>query len=321
MTHARYLLILAALGAALLFTACDHDGRRHRQPAAAGNETTAPARPPQADLPSYTIGYMICNSEKETNERFRPFTKYLGERLHARFEMKAIDTTKFLSEVDGLDFTHTNSLLYIILNRFHGVDILAKEVKDSLGSRSQGVIITLKDSPINSIADLKGKTVLFGPTLAPTGFMSQVDLMLQNGIDPDRDLAFYTVPRGSFKHEKVVYGVLFERYDAGALPIADIENMAADNRISLDDFKIIAKAPPIPYCNFGATQRVDDAFARKFKEAVLAITPETTVRYDGEEVKVLKRALVDGYEDATDADFDIVREMAKRTNMPPYQKF
>lgn len=273
------------------------------------------------DLPTYKIGYMICNSENETNARFLPFTTYLGQQLNANFEMEAIDTTNFLKELDTLDFTHTNSLLYIIMNRFHGVEILATEKKDSLGSRSQGVIIARANSDIKKVEDLKGKTMLFGPTLAPTGFMSQVDTLQQHGLDPEKDLAFYTVPKGSFKHEQVIYGVLFEKYDAGAIPISDVENMVADNKIAMEDLRIVAKGEPIPYCNFAVTQKVDPAFAEKFKQAVLAITPETTVEYDGERVKVLKQALADGYEDTKDSDFDIVREMAKRTNMPPYQKF
>jgi phosphonate transport system substrate-binding protein len=78
---------------------------------------------------------------------------------------------------------------------------------------------------------------------------------------------------------------------------------------------------PIPYCNFGVSQRIDDAFAKKFKEVVLGITENDTVEINGETVKVLNKALVDGYVDITDKDFDSVREMAKRTNMPPYQKF
>ncbi len=279
------------------------------------------ARPEKTALPVYQIGYMICNSEKETLQRFLPFSKYLGEKLGVRFETRAIDTINFTREVDSLHFTHTNSLLYIMLHRLHGVDVLAAEKKDSLGHLSQGVIITRRDSPVSSIADLKGHTMLFGPMLAPTGFMAQVDLMLRNGLDPDRDLAFYSIPAGSFKHEKVAYGVLFGKFDAGSLPLSDIENMVADGRLAEDDLKIIARADPIPYCNFGVTQKVDDDFARRFKEAVLAITPADTVDYDGETVRVLKRALVDGFLDIADQDFDSVREMARRTNMPPYQKF
>lgn len=273
------------------------------------------------ELPVYKIGYMICNSEKETLERFIPFSEHLGNLLGVKFETHAIDTINFTKQVDKLDFVHTNSLLYIILNRFHGVDVLTAEKKGSLGFRSQGIILSRKDSGINKVEDLKGKTMIFGPMLAPTGFMAQVDLMQKRGIDPEQDLAFYTIPGGSFKHEKVIYGVMFGKFDAGSIPLDDLEIMAKDDRIDIDDFQIIGSNEPIPYCNFGVTQKIDDTFAKRFKEAVLSITPEDTVRIDGEVIKVLDRALVEGYVDIADADFDIVREMAKRTNMPPYQKY
>jgi phosphonate transport system substrate-binding protein len=278
--------------------------------------------PPSSDtLPTYRIGYMICNSEKETLDRFLPLTKYLGEKLGVKFEAVAIDTNDFMKEVDNLDFTHTNSLLYIMMHRFNGVDILAAEKRGSWGSRSQGVIFALKKSGLQNIADLKGKTMIFGPMLAPTGFMSQIDMLEQNGIDPENDLAFYTIPPGSFKHEKVIYGVMFEKYDAGAIPIFDFEIMAEEGRIDPEDFIILAKAPAIPYCNFGVSQKVDEQLAARFKAAVLALTREDTVEYNGERVSVLARALTDGFEDIQDSDFDIVREMAKRTNMPPFQEF
>ena len=281
----------------------------------------SPAGPSPEKQPSYRIGYMICNSEKETMERFIPFTTFLSQKLGVRFEPVAIDTVDFMKEIDSLDFTHTNSLLYINLQRLHGVEVLAAERKGSLGHLSRGVIVVRQDSGIEKVADLKGKTMVFGPMLAPTGFMSQVDVLQQNGIDPEEDLAFYAIPAGSFKHEKVIYGVLFGKYDAGSLPLDDIETMAADGRIDMADFKIITAGPDIPYCNFGVTQKIDRAFAEHFKKVVLSITEQDTVEINGEVVKVLDRALVQGYRDITDTEFDSVREMAKRTNMPPYQKF
>jgi phosphonate transport system substrate-binding protein len=157
--------------------------------------------------------------------------------------------------------------------------------------------------------------------LAPTGYMTQIDLLLKAGVDPEDDLAFYTIPSGSYKHDKVIYGVLFERYDAGAFPMLDFEKMVREGKIDEDDFTIIAEGEPIPYCNFGVTQRVDDSFAKKFKNVLLSIKRDDTVEIDGEVVRVLDRAFIDGYEDTTDEDFDIVRDMAKRTNMPPYQRY
>ena len=111
------------------------------------------------DLPTYRIGYMICNSEQETLHRFLPFTKYLSEKLGVNFEPVAIDTIKFMKEVDNLDFTHSNSLLYIMMHKFHGVDILAAEKKGSLGFRSQGVILTRRDSGIKKIEDFPSLSI------------------------------------------------------------------------------------------------------------------------------------------------------------------
>jgi phosphonate transport system substrate-binding protein len=273
------------------------------------------------ERPTYKIGYMICNSEKETLHRFIPFSKYLGDKLGVNFETVAIDTINFTKEIDKLDFTHTNSLLYIILNRFNGVEVLAAEKKGSLGFRSQGIILARKDSGLTKISDLKGKSMIFGPMLAPTGFMAQVDIMQKQGVDPEQDLAFYTIPNGSFKHEKVIYGVMFGKYDAGSVPIDDLEIMAADNKVDANDFVIIGRNEPIPYCNFGVTQKIDEGLAKRFQEAVLSVTPEDTVEINGEKIKVLERALADGYVPIKDSDFDVVREMAKRTNMPPYQKY
>ena len=270
---------------------------------------------------TYRIGYMICNSKEETLQRFRPLTAYLSKKMGVNFEAVAIDTIDFAGEVETLDFTHTNSLLYIILNRNYGVDILTAEKSGSLGARSTGAIVALKKKNINSLKDLKGKTMVFGPMLAPTGYLTQLDLMMQGGVDPEKDLAFYTIPPGSFKHEKVIYSVLYEKYDAGAFPMHDFEIMTADGRIDPEDFKIIAESQAIPYCNFGVTQRVDDSFAKKFKKVLLDIKKDDKVEVEGEVVRVFERALIDGYEDVKDKDFDIIRDMARRTNMPPYQKY
>lgn len=270
---------------------------------------------------AYRVGYMVCNSEEETLARFRPLTAFLSKKLGVPLEAVAIDTIDFSREAEKLDFTHTNSLLYIILNRNHGVEVLAAEKAGSLGARSLGAIVALKKSGIKDIRDLKGKTMVFGPMLAPTAYLTQLDLLVRNGIDPENDLAFYSIPPGSFKHEKVIYSVLFGKFDAGAFPMLDFERMSQDGRIEAQDFVVIAEGDPIPYCNFGATQKVDDSLARKFRKVLLEIRPDDTVEVDGETVRVLQRAQIEGYEEISDRDFDGIREMAKRTSMPPYQKY
>lgn len=278
------------------------------------------AQKPAAQLPIYRIGYMICNNEQETLARFQPLTTYLGAKIGVKFEAVAIDTVNFTKEIDTVDFTHTNSLLYIMLNRYHGVESLAGDKRGALLGHSKGMVVTLKKSGITSISGLKDKTMIFGPMFAPTAFMSQIYALQKQGFDVDTDLAFYTIPTGSFKHEKVIYGLTLGKFDAAAFPYYDYELMVEQGKIDPDDYLVLAEGPPIPYCNFGVTQKVDEKLAQRFKKTLLAISGSDMAEMeDGERVKILERAQVDGFIDIKDKDFDIVREMAKATKMPPYQ--
>ncbi|MBI5190679.1 MAG: phosphate/phosphite/phosphonate ABC transporter substrate-binding protein [Nitrospirae bacterium] len=302
-----FRLILSALIIYALLSGCN---KKVDQPAATD---TKPVR----------IGFMICNSKEETEARFRPLTEWLSGKLGRRFEAVTIDTVDVEQAVrDGqVEFTHTNSLLYVILNKNYGVEVLGADIKGRHGYKSNGAIVVLKDSPIKTLKDLKDKRMVFGPMLAPTGYLSQYDMMLKDGFDPEEGLAFYTIPKGSFKHDKVIYSLLFGAYDAASVPMLDFELMSKDGRIDPEDFRIIAESEPIPYCTFSVTEGVDDALAKQVKDALLSLKPEDTVEYDGERVKVLKAAMLDGIADVKDSEYDPVREMARRCNMPPYQKF
>jgi len=266
---------------------------------------------------------MNCNSEAETRARFGPLNEYLSQQLGIDFELVSVDTQEFAERFHKgeFDFTHTNSLLYIILREQKNLRLLATEKRGQYGPRTAGALISRKDSGIKTLADLKGKYLLFGPQLAPSGFLAQYDLMLQAGINPEQDLAYYGIPRGSFKHEKVVYGVYFGKYDVAAAPALDLELMIRDGKITADDFNIIAQSEIFPYCTFGAACQIPDELAEKFRMLLLDLTPESTVTYQGETVKVLDSAWIDGFAQLEDADYDPIRRMAKNANMPPYQEF
>lgn len=269
------------------------------------------------------IGYMLCNSEQETTQRFLPLTKYLSDKVGVDFVMVPVDTHDFEKRYKAgeFTFTHTNSLIYIVLHENQGVQLLASEKRGKLGSRSAGTIIARKGSGITKLADIRGKRMAFGPMLAPTGYLAEYDMMLAAGINPENDLGHYTIPPGSYKHEKLIYGVLYGMYDVAAAPVMDLENMTRDGKIAADDLIVLAQSKPIPYCTFGVGKDVDPALVRKVKEALMSLKPSDTAVVDGEQIKVLKAAWIDGYEELLDSDYDPIREMAKRVNVAPYQKY
>lgn len=273
--------------------------------------------------PKMKIGYMNCNNEQETTGRFKPLTRYLSEKTGVDFEFVPVDTNDFEKRFkdEKFAFTHTNSILYVILKENQGIKLLASEKRGKFGSRTAGTIIARKGSGILKISDLRGKKLAFGPMLAPTGYMAEYDLMLRNGFDPEKDLATWIIPSDSFKHEKVIYKVLYGEVDAAAAPVLDLEVMTREGKISPDDFVILGQSPLIPYCTFGAAKDTNPKLVEKVSKALLELKATDTVEIDGERVKVMKAAWIDGFDELTDKDYDIIRDMAKRVNMPPYQKY
>jgi len=269
------------------------------------------------------IGYMICNSEQETMDRFAPLTRYLSDKTGIEFEPIPVDTQDVEPRFKKGEFAlfHGNSLLYVVLRERYALTLLASEKRGRFGARTGGAIIARKGSGITKLTDIKGKRMVFGPMLAPTGYLAEYDLMLRSGIDPEKDLAYYAIPPGSFKHEKLIYAVLYGQFDVAAAPLLDLELMVKEGKITADDFVILAQTPVIPYCTFGAAKDTDPKIVAKVRQALLELTPETTVEVAGERVKVLKAAWIDGFEELQDSDYNPIREMAKRVNMPPYATY
>lgn len=273
---------------------------------------------------TYKIGFMICNSEKETKERFEPLIEYLKKETGYNFVLSAIDTVDFeeMYKKEQFDFTHTNSILYIILNKEYGVNLLVAEKNGIYGSKTMGTIIVRKDSNIKSIKDLKGKKMIFGPTFAPFGYVTQFDMMVREGIDPYKDLKILYQPSHSFQHEKIIYGVWFGAYDAGSAPLLDLEEMQKEGKIKLDeDFRIIAKTEIHPYCTFGYRKGLPSEVVEKVKKALLKIDKNTTVEINGEKLNIFRASKIEGFEELSDKEYDGLREILKRINFPPYQRY
>jgi phosphonate transport system substrate-binding protein len=270
----------------------------------------------------YRIGYMICNNTKETNERFVPITNYLAEKTGYKFEMYAVNTQDFISDYDKkkFDFTHTNSYLFYLLRKTKATKYLCTEKRGAYGSKTKGVLFSLKTSGINDYKDIKDKRVLFGPVFAPFAFITQYNLLVQNGVDPEQDI-IYAIPWGSFKHEKVVYGVIFKEYDVGAVASLDLELMSKSGKLNINEINIIAQSPLLPYCTFGYSKDVPAEVAKSVKEALLELTYDNTASVGNESLAVLKRGLIDGYELLDEGEYDVFDSLAKTAKLAPYEEF
>lgn len=246
-------IIQCILVLAVVFTlqACKTDKGSETPAASAVSESTEqPAAVAiDTDKPILRFGYMICDSLKLSEERFAPFTSYLEKKLGRRVEMILKNTFEMESLVKNkeIDFFHVNSIVAILLKEKYKADLLAIDIRGKHGYKATGTIIARKDSGIKTIEDMRGKSMVFGPALAPFGYMAQYALLLENDFDPETDFSSYTIPSGSAKHDKVIYGVEYGKYDVGAAPRIDLDRLVEENIINIDEYNIIAESEPMPY--------------------------------------------------------------------------
>jgi len=269
------------------------------------------------------VGFMICNSVAETRARFAPLAAHLAEQLGRRVEPVWLDTADFDEAIRAgrFDLIHTNSYLYAWFHEAYGFRVVAGEARGKDGAYSSGTIIAGRDSAVKALADLKGRRFVFGPPFAPTAYLSPYWLLLEAGIDPEKDLGYYAFPAGSYKHEKAIYAVVDGAFDAGVGPALDLEVMEAEGKLMPGDYRVIARGPLVPYCVFSAAASLPESSLQKIRKALFAVNAETVAAVDGEVLNVLKSALVDGFVPLEEKEFDPVREMARRCNLPPYDKY
>lgn len=110
------------------------------------------------------MGIFPRRNAKVTVRMFKPLSDYLSEKIGK--DIKVVTSKNFPSFWRNVtkgkyDIVHYNQLHYIESNEKFGYRVFAhNEEFDVDGIR--GALVVRKDSGINSIKDLKGKTILFG---------------------------------------------------------------------------------------------------------------------------------------------------------------
>lgn len=151
-----------------------------------------------------------------TYEYYQPLMDYLSRKTPYRFELRPGRTywgTIGDLEKGVTDVAYLGGTTYAIARHRFGARALVKPRNAQGGSTYRSCIIVRKDSPIRTIADLKGKSVAFGARRSTTGSLIPSYMLFGSGVTPDR--------LGNMKnlhnHEEVAKAVLKGIFDAGAV--------------------------------------------------------------------------------------------------------
>ncbi len=125
-------------------------------------------------------------------------------------------------------------------------------------------IIVPADSPIQSPADLKGKTLAFTSPTSNSGFKAPSAILKSEfGLVADQDFA----TAFSGKHDNSILGVANKDYDAAAIANSVKKRMIDRGVVKADQIRTIYKSQTFPTTGYGYAHNLDPTLVAKIKQA------------------------------------------------------
>ncbi len=125
-------------------------------------------------------------------------------------------------------------------------------------------IIVPADSPIQSPADLKGKTLAFTSPTSNSGFKAPSAILKSEfGLVADQDFA----TAFSGKHDNSILGVANKDYDAAAIANSVKKRMIDRGVVQADQIRTIYKSQTFPTTGYGHAHNLDPTLVAKIKQA------------------------------------------------------
>ena len=200
--------------------------------------------PAATDIP-VKIGVLAIRGKEQCLKSWQATADYLSSSIPgSSFVIVPLSHTEINSTVEKgeVDFILTNSSSYVELEYLYGANRIATLKERRLGrtySKYGSVIFCRRDrSDIHSLIDLGGKVFMAVSETSLGGWQMTWRELLENGIDPYRD---FRDLRFGETHDEVVMAVKDGRVDAGTVRTNTLEQMAAEGKISLDDFYVFPR--------------------------------------------------------------------------------
>jgi phosphate/phosphite/phosphonate ABC transporter binding protein len=258
------------------------------------------------------IGVMSLRGAPKVMEEWAATGEYLTGKMGEPVTIMPLQfaTLEPMLKDGKIDFALANSAFFVEAEKMYGAKAVAMQINSAGGRPVKefgGVIFARKDSPINNLADLKGKKFMVVKAISFGGGQMAMRLLLQNGIDYRKDFSEF---KEGIKHDNVILAVKNGTMDAGTVRTDLLEAMAAEGKISMSDFKIINQIKDsfpfvhstelYPEWPMIAAKHVDADKAKKLGEALI------TMKADSD---AAKKAGILGW--GQPADFRSVRECLK----------
>jgi phosphonate transport system substrate-binding protein len=242
----------------------------------------------------------------ETTTRYAPLAAHLGERLGRKVSL--LTSKDFQTFWQGVQEQRYDIVLY---NQYHYIrsaksyQVIAHS-KEFGRSTIAGTLYVRKDSGISNLAQLRGRTVLFGGGEdAMIGYIAPLYLIMQAGLKKsDFKSQFAVNPLNS------VIGAYNKQADAAGSGDGVLEQPALKKAINTDELTVLAVTEPLLHLPWAVKRTVPAALRESIRSALVDLENGEAGR------KVLKSAVLTGVGTAEDKDYDAHRRIVRVVTDP-----
>jgi len=238
-----------------------------------------------------------------THKAFTPLAKELEKQLGEK--VKLVIAKNFKDFWKGVkskqyDLVHYNQYHYLLSKKLGYKVILANE---EFGNKQiAGSLSVRKDSGIKSVADLKGKTILFGGGKKAMGsYIAPTAILKKAGLEAGKD---YTV-KFAKNPPSAVIGVFNKAAGAAGSGNVILKIKGVKKKVDTSQMTILAESDKFVHLPWAVKGDMPADKSKKIQ------TIMTSLKGSPEGAKILKSAKVTNYQVVTDADFDKVKEITK----------
>ena len=240
---------------------------------------------------------------QELLRKYKPFTDYIAKEVGVK--VKFIPVVDYAATVEGLAADRLDIVWYggftsvQAVERAKGATRLAMREEDA---SFKSVFVTRTDSGIKTLADLKGKTFVFGSVSSTSGHLMPRHFLRAAGIDPERDFRKFGF---SGSHDATAAWVGAGRVDAGALNFLVWRKLVDKKKIDTKMTHVFWTTPPYVDYVWVARGGVPEEIREKFKQALLKLDYSKP-----EDKKVMDLQRTRKFIPAKDSDWDGIRKAA-----------
>lgn len=201
---------------------------------------------------------------------YAPFAEYLQRELGMPVQFTPV--VDYAATVEGmvagkLDIVWFGGLTHVQarIRTNHTAYAIAMREEDLT---FKSVFVTNLQAKITSLAELKGRTFVFGSVGSTSGHTMPRYFLLQAGIVPERDFSKFSY---SGAHDATALWVQSGRVDAGALNISVWEKLVDTKKVDTSQVFVFWTTPPYVDYNWTVRGDLDKDLVGKIQQAFLKL--------------------------------------------------